>query len=177
MHRRHREVSTPGFSLRCCNRSVAGLRFQNQKRRWRAAARRLPTGRERMSSPAIQTLRDPILLRPWACFPNPKEGRARLRHHGQPQRPRQQRRCGGSGGGGRWCALASGQNDALVDNGQQPHRTRRCTLAPTAQRGSRENLSDRTDRSAAGPPHAWERVYYSPRACSWPCYKAVRERG
>jgi hypothetical protein len=41
---------------------------------WRAAERRHPTGCERMDSPTLQTLQDPILLLPWACFecfPNP----------------------------------------------------------------------------------------------------------
>jgi hypothetical protein len=40
------------------------------------AERRHPTGRERMSSPTLKTLQDPILLLPWVCFrrsgfPNP----------------------------------------------------------------------------------------------------------
>jgi hypothetical protein len=39
-------------------RSVAGGEQQ----------RRRPTGRERTSSPTLQTLQDPILLRPWGCF-------------------------------------------------------------------------------------------------------------
>jgi hypothetical protein len=48
-------------------------------RRWRAAERRYPTGRERMGSPTLQSLQDPILLLPWSCFraddfPNPWSG-------------------------------------------------------------------------------------------------------
>jgi hypothetical protein len=44
---------------------------------WRAAERRHPTGRERMGSPTLQTLQDPILLLSGACFqgggvPNPR---------------------------------------------------------------------------------------------------------
>ena len=44
--------------------------------RWRAIERRHPTGRERMSSPTLQTLQDPILRLPRLCFrgggfPNP----------------------------------------------------------------------------------------------------------
>ena len=47
--------------------------------RWHGhATPRRPTGRERMGSPTLQTLQDPILLQPWLCFrgggfPNPKE--------------------------------------------------------------------------------------------------------
>ena len=37
-------------------------------RRWRAAERRHPTGRERMGSPTLQTLQDPILLLRWVYF-------------------------------------------------------------------------------------------------------------
>jgi hypothetical protein len=36
--------------------------------RRRAAERRHPTGPERMGSPTLQTLQDPILLPPWVCF-------------------------------------------------------------------------------------------------------------
>jgi hypothetical protein len=39
-----------------------------QQRRWRAAERRHPTGRERTGSPTLQTHQDPILLLPWLCF-------------------------------------------------------------------------------------------------------------
>jgi hypothetical protein len=50
--------------------------FGFQQRRWRAAERRHPAGHERMGSPTLQTLQDPILLLPWLCsrgggFPNP----------------------------------------------------------------------------------------------------------
>ena len=34
----------------------------------RAAERRHPTNRERMGSPTLQTLQDPILMLPWVCF-------------------------------------------------------------------------------------------------------------
>jgi hypothetical protein len=39
-----------------------------QQRRWRAAERGHPTGRERIDSATIQTLHDPILLAPWLGF-------------------------------------------------------------------------------------------------------------
>jgi hypothetical protein len=42
--------------------------FGFQQRRWRAAERCHPTGRERMGSPTLQTLQEPILLLPWVCF-------------------------------------------------------------------------------------------------------------
>jgi hypothetical protein len=42
--------------------------FGFQQRRWRAAERRHPTDRERMGSPTLQTLQDPILLGAWVCF-------------------------------------------------------------------------------------------------------------
>jgi hypothetical protein len=47
---------------------------------WRAPERRHATGRERLGSPTLQTLQEPILLLPWVCFrgggfPNPLGGR------------------------------------------------------------------------------------------------------
>jgi hypothetical protein len=42
--------------------------FSNPKPGWRAAERRHPTGRERMGSPTLQTLQEPILPTPWVCF-------------------------------------------------------------------------------------------------------------
>jgi hypothetical protein len=42
--------------------------FSNPKPGWRAAERRHPTGRERMGSPNLQTLQEPILPTPWVCF-------------------------------------------------------------------------------------------------------------
>jgi hypothetical protein len=48
--------------------------FGFQQRRWRAAERRHPTGRERMVTPILQTLQDPILLTPWVCFRGGAEG-------------------------------------------------------------------------------------------------------
>jgi hypothetical protein len=57
-------VRAPNFTPR--------VRFS--QRRWRAAERRHPTGRERMGSPTLQMLHDPILLLHCVCFrggPNP----------------------------------------------------------------------------------------------------------
>jgi hypothetical protein len=42
--------------------------WRNTTVRFPAAERRHPTGRERMGSPTLQTLQDPILLLSWLCF-------------------------------------------------------------------------------------------------------------
>ena len=62
------------------------VRVSAERCRWRAAERRHRTGRERMSSPTLDTLQDPILLTPWLCFrgggfPNPLGGLNSLHTH------------------------------------------------------------------------------------------------
>jgi hypothetical protein len=59
----YRAVPNPNLTIR--NFFIA---VYQQQRRWRAAERRHPTGRERMGSPTLQTFQDPLLLLPWVCF-------------------------------------------------------------------------------------------------------------
>ena len=55
-------------AMRCVRLLLRGYNPGFCLRRWRAAERRHPTGRERMGSPTLRTLQDPILLLPWLCF-------------------------------------------------------------------------------------------------------------
>ena len=64
------------------------LGFGFQQHQWRAAERRHPTDRERMVSPTLRTLQDPILLLPWLCFrgdnspkTQPRDAEAALTQH------------------------------------------------------------------------------------------------
>jgi hypothetical protein len=72
----HPRYASAVWVVFCLGRKTQTLVFGFQPRRWRLAERRHPTGRERMGSPTLKTLQEPILLLPRLCFfqrlPNPK---------------------------------------------------------------------------------------------------------